>query len=124
MKCKILNVLLIITSLIGYLEWGGNNHLFLLNAETQLFSILFRDPSSVLHPFIILPFLSQLSLLATLFQKTPDKRLTYIGIAGLGLLLGFMFVIGLISLNIKILVSTIPFLIVASLTIRQQVNIR
>jgi hypothetical protein len=35
-----------------------------------------------------------------------------------------MFVLGLISLNIKILVSTIPFLIVASLTIRQQVNIR
>ncbi len=32
MKSKILNFFLIITSLLGYLEWGGNSHSFLFQA--------------------------------------------------------------------------------------------
>ena len=118
MKGKILNLLLIITSLIGYLEWSGNSHLFLFQAEGEIFLKLFTDPVSVLHPFTILPMLGQLFLLITLFQQQPGKRITYIGIGSLGLLLGFMFVIGIISLNFKIVLSTIPFLVIAVIAIK------
>ena len=38
-------------------------------------------------------------------------------IGGLGLLLGFMLVIGVISLNLKIILSVIPFLITAVLAV-------
>lgn len=117
MKSKILNFLLLITSLIGYLEWGGNNHIFLLKAEAEIISKLFSDPASVLHPFTIIPMVGQTMLLITLFQKQPSKVLTYISIGGLGILLGFMFVIGLMGLNYKIIFSTIPFLVVAVLAI-------
>lgn len=117
MKSKILNFLLLITSLIGYLEWGGNNHIFLLKAEAEIISKLFSDPASVLHPFTIIPMVGQAMLLITLFQKQPNKVLTYISIGGLGILLGFMFVIGLMGLNYKIIFSTIPFLVVAVLAI-------
>ncbi|WP_264520769.1 hypothetical protein [Flavobacterium sp. N1994] len=117
MKSKILNLLLILTSLIGYLEWGKSNHLFLFQVEMELFSKMFTHPSTVLHPFVLLPFLGQLLLLITLFQSTTKRTLTFIGIVALTLLLGFMFVIGVMSLNIKILGSTIPFLVVAILTI-------
>lgn len=117
-KSKILNLLLIITSLIGYLEWSGNSHIFLFKAEAEIFSKLFTDPVSVVHPFTILPLASQILLLITTFQKTPDKTLTYISIAGLGLLLGFMFIVGLLSMNFKILISTIPFIVVSVLSIR------
>jgi hypothetical protein len=48
--------------------------------------------------------------------------LTYISIAGLGLLLGFMFVVGLISMNFKIIISTIPFITLAILAIRHYKN--
>jgi hypothetical protein len=118
MKTKVLNFLLIVTSLLGYLEWSGNNQIFLFKAEAEIFYKIFTNPRSVLHPFILLPFVGQILLLITLFQKTPGRALTYISIAGLGLLLGFMFVIGLISFNYKIIFSTIPFLVVAVLTIR------
>lgn len=118
MRSKILNVLLIITSLFGYLEWGENSRSFLFETEATLFLKLFTDPVSVLHPFTILPLVGQVILLITLFQKTPSKVLTFIGIAGLALLLGFIFVIGIISGNFRILLSTIPFLLVAFLTIR------
>jgi hypothetical protein len=117
-KSKIFNFSLIITSLFGYLEWGGNNHSFLFQTEGEIFSKLFTDPSSVLHPFTILPMAGQLLLVITLFQKKPSKKLTYISIGGLGLLLGLMFVIGIISFNIKTILSTIPFIIIAILTIQ------
>lgn len=118
MKSKILNILLIITSLIGYLEWGGDNHVFLFQGESEIIIKLFTNPASVIHPFILLPLVGQILLLITLFQKSPGKILTYFSITSLGLLLGFMFVIGLLIMNFKIVLSTIPFMITAVLTIR------
>ena len=118
MRSKILNSLLLITSLFGYLEWGGNKHSFLFQAEAEVFSKLFSNPASVLHPFTVLPMVGQLMLVATLLQKTPGKTLTYISIGSLGVLLGFMFVIGLLSLNYKITISTIPFIVVSIIAIR------
>ena len=118
MKSKIINLLLIITSLLGYLEWSGNSHLFLFQAEGEILSKLFVDPISVLHPFTLLPMIGQTILLITLFQKKPNRLLTYLSILGLGLLLVFMFVIGIMSLNFKIIFSTIPFIVVAGIAIR------
>jgi hypothetical protein len=118
MKSKILNFLLLITSLIGYLEWGGNRHLFLFQAEGEILSKLFTEPLSVLHPLTILPLIAQVMLIVTLFQKKPSKLLTYMSIGGIGILLVLMFVIGIMSSNFKILLSTIPFIVVAILAIR------
>jgi hypothetical protein len=113
MKTKVLNGLLILTSLLGYLEWAGNNHLFLFQAEADILTKSITDPKSVLHPFVLLPIIGQILLLISLFQKTPHKALTFIGIGTLGILLAFMFFIGVISLNFKIFFSTIPFLAMA-----------
>jgi hypothetical protein len=117
MKSKILNFLLITFSLFVYLEWSGNNHLFLLEAEIEILSKLFVNPKSVIHPFIILPLMAQFLLLVTLFQKSASKKLTYISIFGLGLLVYFLLFVGLISLNYKIVISTIPFVLLSILTI-------
>ena len=117
MKSKILNFLLILFSIFGYLEWSGKNHMFLFEAEIEILSKLFINPKSVIHPFIILPVISQFLLLFTLFQKTASTKLTYISIFGLDLLLGFMLFVGLVSLNYKIVISTIPFVLLSILTI-------
>lgn len=118
MKDKSLNILLIITSLFGYLEWSGNNHSFLFQAEAEIISRLFTDPLSIVHPFTILPLLGQLILIGTLFQKLPSKSLTFISIGCLGILVAFMFAVGLISLNYRIIISTIPFLSTSVIAIR------
>jgi hypothetical protein len=117
MKSKFLNFLLIITSLLGYLEWSGNSHAFLFQAEGEILSKLFTDTTSVIHPFTVLPMLGQILLFITLFQKEPNKVMTYISLGSLGILLTFMFVIGIMSLNYKIILSTVPFLVVSVLTI-------
>lgn len=118
LKSKMLNALLILTSLVGYLEWGGNNHMFLFQAEVDIFNKLFIEPKAVIHPLIILPLLGQLFLLFTLFQKKPRKMLTGIGMGFLGILLVIMFVVGIASLNFKIILSTLPFMVIAGLTIK------
>ena len=123
-KGKILNSLLIVTSLLGYLEWGKGHQMFLFQAESEIFAKLLNQPGSVLHPFILFPFLGQLLLIITLFQKKPGKILTFTGIAGIGLLLGLMFVIGCLGLKFKILLSTLPYLFLAVLTIRFHLKVK
>ncbi len=114
-----LTILLILTSLIGYLEWGKDNHILLIEAEIEIITKFFNDPMSVMHPFVVLPFMGQLMLLFTVFQKKPNKILGFIGMGCIGLLLFFMFAIGIMNLNFKILLSTLPFLVTSILIIRQ-----
>lgn len=118
MNQKILNALLIVFSMIAYLEWGKNNSMFLIEGEVEVMQKLFSDPLSVLHPFTIIPLLGQVLLIITLFQKTPGKKITYTGLICISLLLVLVFTIGLITLNYKTILSTLPFLIFAILTIR------
>ncbi|MBK9153979.1 MAG: hypothetical protein IPM25_07135 [Chloracidobacterium sp.] len=119
MRQKVLNGLAILTSLFGYLEWGGGNGAFLFQAELEVFGKLFSDPVSAAHPFTLVPLLGQVLLLITLFQKEPSRWLTYIGIACLALLLLMMVLVGVLGSNFKILLSTLPFLVTAVLAIRE-----
>ncbi len=117
MKEKVLSVLLILTSLMGYLEWGQGQHLFLLQAEKEILLKLWTDPKSVLHPLILMPLLGQILLAITIVQKTPSRILVYIGMGSLSILLGLMCIIGIISFNLKILCSTLPFLVLSVFTL-------
>ena len=112
------NGLVVLTSLVGYLEWGKGNHQFLAQAEFEVVTKLLTNPISVWHPFTLFPMIGQFLLVATLFQPTPSRLLTVIGIVCLGVLLGFMFVIGLLGLHFKIMISTLPFVALSILALR------
>lgn len=118
-KKKILNLLVVLTSLLGYLEWGPGNSAFLFQAEWEVLRRLFSEPLAVIHPFTLLPLLGQVLLFVTLFQQEASRPLTFIGIACLGVLLLLMVFIGAISLNYKIFLSTIPFIVTAVFAIRE-----
>lgn len=117
MKRRILNALLILTSLIGYLEWGTDQRMFLFEGEWEVLKKLISDPLSVIHPFTLFPLLGQILLLITLFQKEPSKWLTFIGLGCLSLLLLLMVIVGALSMNFKILLSTVPFVVTGIFTI-------
>lgn len=120
MKTKTINLLLALTSLIGYLEWGDNNHMFLFQGEYEIITKLFSDPTSVIHPFILMPLVGQILLLVTLFQKKPSRILTLAGLIGIGILLLFIFILSLLSFNWKVMLSTLPFLITGFIAIRNR----
>jgi hypothetical protein len=117
MKKKLLNLLLILSSLFGFLEWGSDRHMFLYQAEGEVLTKLFTDPMSVIHPLTLFPLVGQLILLITLFQQRVSSLLTYLSIAGLGILLTLMLFVGIISLNYKIILSTLPFIGIAWYTV-------
>ena len=108
-KIKLFNTLLLLTSLFGYMEWGGGNKAFLYESEIEVLKGLGTDPASLIHPLVLLPMAGQLLLLITLFQPNPSKWFTYSGIILLGLLLGIILFIGILESNSGMLWSTIPF---------------
>lgn len=108
-KKKLLSIGLIISSGLGYLEWGTDHHQFLFQMEWEVLTMFLNDPIAAIHPFTVLPMAGQLILLITLFQKQASIKLMYLGTAGIGILLLFMLGIGLFALNVKIVLSTLPF---------------
>lgn len=117
-KAKLLNIGLIVTSLIVYFEWGEDQSNFLFQIEWELFSKLFNDPVSVLHPFTVIPLIGQVLLIISLFQNPPNRKLSLIGMLLLGFLLYFVLFIGVLALNIKIIGLALPYAVTSFLTIK------
>ena len=74
MKGKILNIIALFSSFLGYLEWGTNKSMFLFHAEYDILSKLFIKPLDVIHPLTILPLLGQFFLFITVgIVNKPDE---------------------------------------------------
>jgi cobalamin biosynthesis protein CobD/CbiB len=118
-KLKLLNLALIVTSLFGYLEWGKDSHSFLFEAEAAVFSNLFNDPASAIHPLTVIPIIGQMLLLITLFQSKPSRYLTIAGVVCIGLLMAIILLAGILGSRYVVILSTLPFLVVAFMAMRQ-----
>jgi hypothetical protein len=116
LNALILGVLL--SSLFGYLEYGQGMSVFLFQAEKDALVQLVTNTKEAIHPFVLLPMLGQLLLILVLFQKKPNRWFIYFGILGMVVLLGFIFVVGCIALQPKMVFSTVPFLIFTFLLIQ------
>lgn len=106
-----LNVLLLISSLMVCMQWGGNNQVYLFQAEVDILAKLFTHPASVMHPLVILPLVGQILLFISLFQKKPSVWLTIPAVKGIGLLVGFIFVVGCIASQTWQILCAIPALL-------------
>ncbi len=115
---KFINILLILAFQFGYLEWGKGSNMFIFQAEKEIFSKAGNNPATLLHPFILLPLAGIVILIYTLFQPAPRRLMSTIGLGCLSLLMLLLLFIGVISVNGKILLSTVPFLVVAFLFFR------
>ena len=111
---RLVNLGLILSFLVCYLEWGGGHSAFVAQAEYQ---VLVGKPEAqnFAHPMIAIPFIGQLLVLFTLFQRSPSRRLTTIGVILMGVLVLFLAVIGVLAGNVKTGLSTVPFLALAVL---------
>jgi hypothetical protein len=114
-----LNLLLVASSLLGYLEWGTDSHTFLFQAEADVVMKLLTEPLAALHPLTILPMLGQIALLVTLFQKSPNGILTWFGLGTIGILFLFILLAGVLGRHALVALSAAPFFITALLTVRE-----
>lgn len=109
---KLWNILLLLSFLTGYLEWGKDQHLFIFQAIVELYEKGKANPLSVLHPFILLPFIGMLLFLFSIFQKSPNRIISIIGALCMSTIMLMILLIAVIGPNFKMLVSAIPFFIV------------
>lgn len=116
MKIRIATLAVILSSFIGYLEWGGEQSGFLLEMEMNI--LISGAKQALVHPAFLIPFIGQLLLLITLFQREQKRWMIYTGTGMLSLLLVFIFIIGILSLNVKILASASPFIFSAGVLLR------
>lgn len=107
---RVIVIILILSSLLPYLEWG-NRSAFLFQMEYEILFSGKHGKENLVHPAIIIPLAGQLLLLVAAVQKCPRKALVLTGIALLALLILFIFLIGILSKNAATIASAFPFLI-------------
>lgn len=93
-----------------YLEWGSGQSAFLYEAALQVFSQRESAGDNFSHPLVLLPFAGLIILLYQAFQPVPNRRWVYIGLALPAILVLFILLVGVLSANWKVMVSTMPFL--------------
>jgi hypothetical protein len=102
---------LIISFLFCYLEWGEGNSAFFFEVEFLLFSKEKGTAENFLHPAILVPFSGQLLLLYALINKKAHKAWAVTGMLLQASLVLFVLLIGIMSMNGKIVASTLPYLL-------------
>ncbi len=108
---QLINLALIIAFLFCYLEWPPHNSMFIFMAEYEIFANQKNWVSNFTHPIIIAGLVAQLILLYCVLNKNASFKLNSIGILLLTPIILLFFVVGLLSLNAKIALSTLPYLI-------------
>lgn len=106
----IVNIGLVIAFSICYMQWGNNNSAFIAQVEYQL---LFKEKNilqAVTHPLIAAGLIGQLLLLYSAIAVKAKKIIPVIAIALLSLVVLLILVAGILSVNYKMILSTIPFI--------------
>jgi hypothetical protein len=106
---RLLKLAVLLSSMLCYLEWGQTNSSFIFEVEYSVLSMN-GSADSFMHPLIILPVIGQVLMLVSICMKHHSKVVTNLGILLLGSLVVVILFVGLLSLNPRTIISTIPFI--------------
>ena len=109
---RLLNLGLLIAFQFCYLEWP-NHSMFVFEAEYDIFSKTESLFNNLMHPIILLGLITQLLLFLGFVLKYFNKKINNIAVLLLSILVLFIFLIGILDWNYKIITSTTHFLILA-----------
>ncbi len=116
---KPLLISLLASFLIGYLEWSGTESMFIFELEYDLLVHAGAKYKAFLHPFILIPFAGQVIILIALFHRKPGKKIILAGLICMSCIILFLFFIGMLTSNVRIAGSTIPFIITGILILKE-----
>lgn len=106
-----INIGLLLSFLVCYMEWGGGNSSFVFQAEYHILFEKKEMAETITHPIVLAGLLGQLALLISAFWQNRPRLLNILAIVLLGIIVLFVFLIGALSANIKMLASALPFLV-------------
>lgn len=114
---RLANIGILVSSLFGYMEWGKDQHSFLFEIEYELLFGQKNLLETITHPIVLASLSGQLLVFYCAITTNSSKKLNLLGLFLLGGLLLFILLAGILSANLKMIGSTLPFLIFAILLI-------
>lgn len=108
-KYALLNLGLLLSFMGCYFEWGQGNHAFMYELVYELLRPKDSFWSSFAHPLVLGGLVGLLALCYAIYKKTPQRKITLIGIIALSPVVFMVLLAGALSANWKMVVSTLPF---------------
>ena len=117
-KHQFVNLGLIAGFFCCYTEWGQNRSMFIANALYEILTQKDHFWQNISHPLILSGFLGWFILLYCIAVPQTKLVVNGVGVLLLGLVVALFFLIGILDLNAKIILSTLPYLIFTILFFR------
>lgn len=117
---RLINIGLFLAFNFCYLEWGSDQSSFLFQVVYTIFAEKKDLLSTLTHPLILFGFAGQLLLLLSAIRKVPNKIVNLIGWLCLAVIVSLILLVGLLALNWKIILSTVPFIVLSVLFFRNR----
>lgn len=117
LKKFIFNVLLILSFLCCYMEWGQGNAAFVFQTIPQIFN----TPDwveNLTHPIVLAGIIGVIILLLAPFLRVKYKWLQMAGIILPGLVVFIILLSGILSMHLKTILSCLPFFIIVFILLR------
>jgi low temperature requirement protein LtrA len=107
---KVLNLALLLAFQFCYLHWPPNNSMFIYNVAYELLTNTNHLVDNLMHPIILLGIGAQILLLLGAILPDFNSKFNTFSVLLLGTLVLLFLVVGILSANFKIIISTVPFL--------------
>jgi hypothetical protein len=109
-----LNAIGILVSFLGcILEWPPNNSYYVFQLEYQLLFETKGILKSLVHPVLLAGIFGHFSMIYAIISKNPKQWIELSGSILLSLLVVLFLLSGLFSKNSKMILSTLPFILIS-----------
>lgn len=108
---------ILISFLMVYVEWGKESE-FLFQMQFDIFIHSANTFNILMVPVVFIPIIGQLLLFFSAFRNSDSKKTGLAGIIFCSLPVILVFIGGIFTGNLKMIISTLPFFIISFLYFR------
>ncbi len=106
---RLLKIGIFISFLICFVDFGHDGALFVGELEYNIIVTLKDSNGAFAILFFLIPFIGQLIIFISIFKNNGITKIFFVTIL-LSFIVLLIFILGLLTSNIKIIISTIPFI--------------
>ncbi|UGS24879.1 hypothetical protein [Flavobacterium channae] len=118
---RLINLGLLLSFQFCYLEWP-NNTSFIFQAEYEIFRSKEHWLQNFTHPIILVGLLSQILILISIIYNDFSPKWNLLGVIALSPIVLVFVLVGLLTLNEDIIISTVPYLIFCYLFFKAKIK--
>lgn len=110
---KLINLGLFLSFFLCYLEWGGGQSIFIAQTAYELVFVQGLSWDTAVHPVILSSIIGLLAVLYAVVVNRPNRWVNILGVVLLSAVVFVFFLAGALSLNVRMIGSNLPFLVLA-----------